>query len=508
MTQWYDPDDGQATSSAQTSTPVQTQSTSKWADPDTPYVDTSSQTVPTSTVAKQSAPSAAPSPPASWSEWAYQKAQDAAAGVNQAVESTTWGLAQLGTKGLQGLGAISPETAQKILNQAAYNNSINQADYSRAQERSPYLSTGANIAANIAMAAPIPGGIAGGFLKRAATGAVAGAALGASQYAPEGSDLRVGNAIQGAAYGVLAPVIGKTVENMSRGVDTLRRAIPAKMQRMADKLVPEGYDTLRGEVAKHFENMKTIELPENKIQELLSNPTIAQRYLKPKPNAKLDLEEYAPNTAGRINSLRSGIQDDIDALQAEKWSSKWKGHLPDEKNSKLLRLQKAESQLRNSISELSPDLAIGLKKSQRLQIADKIINSVKDTDPNALTLNGVYNKLLNSYNKQDSFIRDIAAAGGDVQQAKKVINILGKIKKATIPTNKKLRNAIGLDVAKEATGYIKDRATVNKFIDLLTDDATAKELNEIVKLPLVKAIPRFFSTIGKGAAGIAAQNKE
>lgn len=181
---------------------------------------------------------------------------------------------------------------------------------------------------------------------------------------------------------------------------------------------------------KIYENLSNVTVPQDQLDDLLSNPSIATRYKE-----ILDtVDQTAKMRAAPANSLAK-IEATREAISREIWTNKNPALVNNPKPlkpSELRALQEAYEQVNSTMDNVYPELIAARKTAERLQVQKlytDALDSIKNTKGNVEpTLDQVANKFFGSVKQKRYFLENVERTGGNVENAENIIETIQHLK--------------------------------------------------------------------------------
>lgn len=413
----------------------------------------------------------------------------------------------------------------------------------------------------------IPGGATGSLARRVATGAASGYLIDKAQYREDGS---TSSGILGALLGGSFPLIGaayrgirnlvkpssaaeKALEKAGSIVDrgalrsakeaekmgtfltpgeatgnpllaakeskkyitselqgTLGKKITARdtairkgLQETLDSVVKEGPEKIATKADDLYSAASSVQLKRAGIEAIENDPIIAKTITKMEKDPGFGLQNYTKGTVGYYNEVKKHLDDLLKYKGGE--ASAIGGS---ESVSRLV--SQAKSKMVRVLDEASPEYQAARALSRKLKVREKYLEAIDDiarkggsSEP---SISQIYTQLFGTKAKEQGFLRDIKATGGDSVQAKRVINVMNKIKGSTLDrllkqtTDSALR-ASKSGLAETAIGKAMSYKN-NAFFELMTNPKWAKDVAQLHKMPKSMQAARFSTLLQK--AGVVA----
>ena len=449
-------------------------------------------------------------------------------GAGRALRDVGRGAAQLVTGAGEKLGVVKAGTLAELNNRLAQNREVERRVFEPLTQAHPIASTIGNVVGGALPFIAVPATKGVGLLGKMATQGAIGAGIGASQYTPPDGD-KVRQAVVGGAIGAAIPVVTQGIQaglrtvfspldkaatiaeraapgelkiaaqasmespirtsfvdlskdkgfinaasklNLSRNkvkqIDTFLRAqqsdIKTTMASMVKNILPEGDEAAAKAQLDLYTAVKPLPVKSELLAPMLKYPDIASRYKKvltENPDIKM-------NTIEHLDAIKKSLDDGISSAINKEGAS-----------NTAYRLQGLKNKLVEVGDNAAPPYALARKVAQRIQIKDKFIqaaNNIPDEDPQKIFK--IYNEMWGTPAKREFFLKDIKQIGGDVDQTKKVIAAIGRVKNSPLLTLSGKPTEVGtrFNVAQGPQGLISVAATKlattmkhGKVIDIMLD---------------------------------------
>lgn len=212
-------------------------------------------------------------------------------------------------------------------------------------------------------------------------------------------------------------VVGKATQDLQNTLDNMGPSKEAIVQKN-----------------KIYENLSNVTVPQDQLDDLLSNPSIATRYKE-----ILDtVDQTAKMRATPANSLAK-IEATREAISREIWTNKNPALVSNPKPlkpSELRALQEAYDQVNSTMDNVYPELVAARKTAERLQVQKlytDALDSIKNTKGNVEpTLDQVANKFFGSVKQKRYFLENVERTGGNVENAENIIETIQHLKGSTV----------------------------------------------------------------------------
>lgn len=214
------------------------------------------------------------------------------------------------------------------------------------------------------------------------------------------------------------------------------------VQGLLDDMTPEGAAKAKAKVKELYSGLKGVEVDQSDFDELMTNPSIADRFdeLKKNVDASAETRGASDKSLTRLDAIKQHYDKEIfKAKNPGLYSDVEK--VVDEDT--LKGLNEAKNSIITKIEKVYPQYKDARKVSERVHIQDMYLDGLKriketkgDTKP---TLNQVYNKMFGSVDQRQYFLENVKRTGGNVENAENIIDTLSHIKGS--PVNELLKKS-------------------------------------------------------------------
>ena len=206
-----------------------------------------------------------------------------------------------------------------------------------------------------------------------------------------------------------------------------------------------------------------------------SNRILTQKY-KDVMNAESSAVRSLPeNSVAKWHKIKDAIDDDLYKAEPNKAGVIAKEISPDRKNALIEAKTKLTSMLEQSPSYNAAMAATQKMKTQEYYETLVRSKAIKAGQGGKLSVDELHQMLFNTKAQQKKFIRDVAATGGDPEQAQKVLQLSDSLRQSPLARVLKRMN----DGESIVAVYGKDVGVIQKFISKLTVDKYRKALLDV-----------------------------
>lgn len=369
--------------------------------------------------------------------------------AREAHPNVTTGAQIAGQIGAITVAAAVPAGGTKLAAQMGLG-ALSGAGFGALQYVNPGESRGFNIALGAAVGAVAPVAFAAGsklmdhiLAKRGAAKIIkAGLKAGddvnplASQKAAErlGTTLTPGEAARSAQLlGREARLTVSPDQQVKLSKTLLNRAttLKQKTDEVISSFVREGDDVAQANADALYTELRPKAIPQNTFDSLMKNPSIAARMETVSKATDTTIRDLPVNSVGKLDAVKRLMSDEL--YSKTSLVTKTAKNLSGDE---LSAIRSAQKQLVTVLDDMHPSYATARGISHRLiqkrEYAETLSRIPLEKGNTAPTPKQIYSTLFGTQEKQVEFVRRVQDVGGNVQQAKDLIAVMGKLQNTTI----------------------------------------------------------------------------
>lgn len=222
--------------------------------------------------------------------------------------------------------------------------------------------------------------------------------------------------------------------------------------------------------------IKTLEMTDKYIPEIIKDDKILTSNFKKVMAAQSEKWNNLPsNSVAKLHKVKDLIDDELYKAEPNKAGVITKEISPDRENALIEAKNKLTRTLEQSPSYNAAMAATQKIKTQEWYEAAVRSKAVKAGQGGKLSVDELHQALFNTTAQKQKFIRDVAATGGNPEQAQKVLQLSDSLRQS--PTMRILKRMN--DGESIVAVYGKDVGVIQKFISKLTVDKYRKALLDV-----------------------------
>lgn len=232
-----------------------------------------------------------------------------------------------------------------------------------------------------------------------------------------------GDTVLKAAEGRI-PVTDKLVNIANDALSQRDTVLKGQLGKLVDSVVPEGVDTAKKTANALYSKAYGTQLADDEVASLVSNPVIQKAIARATGDVSNPINQMQPGSVGYFDMIKREL-DDMSGM------AKMSG----QKNQQSLASEALNS-LKGALDNASPEYAQAREISQRVILQRSMTDALSKVKlkpgEDTLTLDQMYNTLAGSGKQQSKLLDAVAKGGGDVDQAKSVLDVINAVRSSPI----------------------------------------------------------------------------
>ena len=258
-----------------------------------------------------------------------------------------------------------------------------------------------------------------------------------------------------------------------------------------NSIVKEGPEAAKAKAAELYKKASAVNIPKSALRKIDEDPVLKKQITRIADDPDFALDDYKPGTVGYYNEVKKYVDNQLfKQTQGVDPSKLVKGSATATKN-----LQEVRQKLLKVLDDVSPEYQAARKLSRRLAIRQGYVKAIEEIPrvggQTAPTSGQLYDKLFGTIAKERKFLGALKESGANTVQAKRLINVLNKVKGSKLDAllTQQTEGLGRLAVAQGPAGLVgsgiaKGIAKKNDpYFELMTNPAWTKEIERLHKMP-------------------------
>lgn len=224
--------------------------------------------------------------------------------------------------------------------------------------------------------------------------------------------------------GIDSKLAGVGMDTAKRGEITQFRTaqtgeVQSALTKQMDQLIPGGLAADTKIKNAMYKNLDSIEVPEEAMTKLMSNPSIAKRLESVNKDVDTGMANLPDNTFGKMEALRKSLAKDAYGIDTDPTAS--------------ANLRGVLKDFTKTLDDINPTYKATRQAGDRISMYNEFKDELAKGAPkggsgNTLDLDQMYTRLFGTGEKQQTFLDAVQRAGGNVNNSKDLIDVMNLLK--------------------------------------------------------------------------------